>query len=170
MSGTGSTDSTWALSAKEGGGLAGRWWKWALSAPDDVSPVRDETGEFADWKQPRDLWFLAGTYGGKVVRRCAVPSDRPLFFPVLNMQHTREYSKVPQSMGVAEASATLNGIPLALQEFAAPFRTGLTRRFAWGIWCGITPLTPGEYVLEIRAEATNGFWVDTTYHLEVTAP
>ncbi|MFF1419957.1 hypothetical protein [Streptomyces sp. NPDC058280] len=170
MSGTESIDSTWKLSDKEGGVLAGRWWKWALSAPEGRSPVRDVTGEHAAWNQPNDLWFLAGTYGGRVVRRCAVPSDQPVFFPVLNMQHTRSYSKVPQSLGVAEATALLNGIPLALQEFSAPFRTGLTRRFAWGIWGGIAPLTPGQYVLEIKARSTSGFWVDTTYHLEAQAP
>lgn len=169
MSGTEPIGSTWELSGKEGGELAGRWWKWALSAPDDLSPVRDLTGEHAAWSQPSDLWFLAGTYGGRVVRRCAVPSDRPLFFPVLNMQHTRSYSKDPQSLTVAEATAFLNGLPLTLQEFSGPFRTGLTRRFAWGIWGGIRPLAPGQYVLEIRGKSTSGFWVDTSYHLEAKA-
>ncbi|MET7546540.1 hypothetical protein ABZS95_12935 [Streptomyces sp. NPDC005479] len=169
MSGAESVDSIWKLSNEEGGELAGLWWKWALSAPDDRSPVEDRTGEHAAWNQPDDLWFLAGTYGGHVVRRCAIPSDRPVFFPVLNMQHTRSYSRVPQSMTVAEATASLNSIPLPLQEFSAPFRTGLTQRYAWGIWGGIASLTPGQYVLEIKARATNGFWVDTTYHLESTA-
>ncbi|MGP3635993.1 hypothetical protein ACTU45_21985 [Streptomyces sp. 24-1644] len=170
MSGAGSAGSTGKLSNEEGGRLAGRWWKWALSAPDDRCPVQDTTGEHAAWKQPDDLWFLAGTYGGRVVRRCAVPSDRSLFFPVLNMQHTRLYSRVPQSMEVAEATASLNSVPLPLQEFTAPFRTGLVQRYAWGIWGGFAPLTPGAYVLEIKARATNGFWVDTTYHLESKAP
>ncbi|MFJ9057863.1 hypothetical protein OHB07_03375 [Streptomyces sp. NBC_00111] len=166
MSGTGSVDSGWKLSSAEGGRLAGRWWKWALSAPEGRSPVEDTTGEHAAWNQPDDLWFLAGTYGGQVVRRCAVPSARPLFFPVLNMQHTRSYSRVPLSMSVAEATASLNGIALPLEEFTAPFRTGLTQRYAWGLWGGVAPLIPGQYVLEIKARATNGFWVDTTYHLE----
>ncbi|GAA2981240.1 hypothetical protein [Streptomyces fulvorobeus] len=166
MSGTESVDSTWELSGEEGGALAGRWWKWALSAPDDRCPVQDTTGEHAAWKQPGDLWFLAGTYGGRVVRRCAVPADRRLFFPVLNMQHTRSYSRVPRSMAVAEADASLNGVPLPLREFTAAFRTGLVQRYAWGVWGGVAPLTPGAYVLEIRARATNGFQVDTTYHLE----
>lgn len=87
--------------------------------PDDISPVRDTTGEHADWNQPDDLWFLAGTYGGRVVRRCAIPADRRVFFPVLNMQHTRPYSKVPQSLTVAEATASLNGIPRSF-----PHRSG----------------------------------------------
>ena len=169
MSSTGAMDSTWVLSDKEGGKLAGRWWKWALSAPDDLSPVRDLTGEHASWSQPNDLWFLAGTYGGRVVRRCPIPSDRSAFFPVLNMQHPRSYSRVPLSMQVVEATASLNGVPLPLREFSASFRTGLTQRYAWGVWGGFPPLIPGEYVLEIRARATNGFWVDTTYHLESRA-
>lgn len=169
MGGIESVGSTWRLGDAEGGVLAGRWWKWALSAPDALSPVGDLTGEHAGWRQPDDLWFLAGTYGGRVVRRCVIPSGRPVFFPVLNMQHARSYSKVPLSMTVVQAAASLNGIPLTLQEFSAPFRTGLTRRFAWGIWSGIASLTPGQYVLEIRGRSANGFWVDTTYHLEAEA-
>lgn len=30
---------------------------------------------------------------------------------------------------------------------------------------GNRPLTPGQYVLEIKGSTTGGFWVDTTYHL-----
>ncbi|MET9600456.1 hypothetical protein [Streptomyces sp. NPDC006459] len=142
-----------------------------MSTPEDRSPVGDETGEHAGWNQPDDLWFLAGTYGGRVERRCAIPSDRPLFFPVLNMQHSRFYAKTPQTMGVVKATADLNGVPLPLREFSAQFRTRwLTRRFTWGIWAAVAPLTPGQYVLEIKATAHNGFCVDTTYHLEATAP
>lgn len=166
MSGTGPADGTWNPGDAEGGELSGRWWTWALSAPDDHDPVRDTTGEHADWNQPDDLWFLAGTYGGRVVRRCAVPSDRPLFFPVLNMQHPRSYSRVPLSMSVAQAAASLNGVPLPLREFTASFRTGTVQRYTWGLWGGVAPLLPGQYVLEIRARAANGFGVDTTYHLE----
>ena len=59
---------------EQGGELAARWWQWALSAPDDRSPVSDTTGEFAGWRQPDDVWFLAGTYGGRVVRRCSKSS------------------------------------------------------------------------------------------------
>ncbi|MER7725188.1 hypothetical protein [Streptomyces sp. NPDC096323] len=157
----------WELSADEGGVLAGRWWKWAMSAPDDVSPVRDTTGEHAAWNQPSDLWFLAGTYGGRVVRRCVIPTGKPIFFPVLNMRIDRAYAKVPPSMKVAEASAFLNGLPVPLQEFSGLFRTGLKRHFAWGIWGGISPLAPGHYVLEIKGRAEGGFWVDTSYHLDV---
>ncbi|MER7622187.1 hypothetical protein [Streptomyces sp. NPDC126503] len=159
------------LSGREGGRLAARWWQWALSAPDACSPVLDRTGEFAGWQQPDDVWFLAGTYGGRVVRRCSLPADRPVFFPVFNTQRPAFFSSRPEVMNVAEAHAFLNGSPLPLHEYASPrFRTGVTPRVAWGLWSALAPLTPGQYVLEIKADTGDGFRVDTTYHLTATAP
>ncbi|MER7520880.1 hypothetical protein [Streptomyces sp. NPDC126499] len=160
--------SEWRISEDEGGALAARWWQWALSAPERRSPVADTTGEYAAWRQPDDVWFLAGTYGGRVVRRCEIPADRPAFFPVLNVQHTKLYSRTPLAMEVSSAKAYLNGAPLLLREFVAPpFRVGLRKHLAWGIWAGLAPLLPGQYVLEIKAASTGDFWVDTTYHLTV---
>ncbi|MFD8889736.1 hypothetical protein [Streptomyces sp. NPDC059566] len=70
------------------------------------------------------------------------------------MQHNRFYAKTPQTMGVVKATADLNGVPLPLREFSAQFRTRwLTRRFTWGIRAAVAPLTPGQYVLEIKATA-----------------
>ncbi|MGI5377171.1 hypothetical protein ACQEV2_23590 [Streptomyces sp. CA-251387] len=157
------------LGPERGGELAARWWQWALSAPDDRSPVRDRTGEFAGWRQPDDVWFLAGTYGGRVVRRCSMPSGRPVFFPVFNTQRAQTLtSREPMVMEVAEAKAFLNGAPLPMHEFTSkPFRAALRRRIAWGLWCAFDPLPVGHYVLEIKARTTGGFWVDTTYHLTV---
>ncbi|MEU3603003.1 hypothetical protein ABZ714_30490 [Streptomyces sp. NPDC006798] len=77
---------------------------------------------------------------------------------------------MPLAGTVETATASLNGVPLTLREFSAPFPTGLIRRHAWGIWGGVTPLVPGQYVPEIKAANTDGFRGDTTYHLESTAP
>ncbi|MGW4161698.1 hypothetical protein [Streptomyces sp. NPDC004788] len=160
--------SEWQMTDDEGGTLAARWWQWARSAPESRSPVADTTGEHADWQQPGDVWFLAGTYGGRVERRCEIPADRPVFFPVLNTVHTKLRSRRPLPLDVSTAKAHLNGVPLPLHEFTTrPFRLGLQMHLAWGLWAALTPLLPGQYVLEIKAASTDGFWVDTTYHLTV---
>ncbi|AZM90565.1 MULTISPECIES: hypothetical protein [Streptomyces] len=165
-------DGEWRVSAAEGGRLAARWWRWALSAPDEESPVGDTTGAYAGWRQPRDVWFLAGTYGGRVVRRCSIPSGRPLFFPVLNTERAAvPFLTRPWRLEVARASAALNSSPLELREFSSkPFPLRGLPHVAWGLWCALEPLPPGQFVLEVEAAAANGFWIDTTYHLTVTPP
>ncbi|MGW0395330.1 hypothetical protein ACWDYJ_31520 [Streptomyces sp. NPDC003042] len=165
-------DGDWRIGEAEGGRLAARWWKWALSAPDDRSPVGDTTGAYAGWRQPDDLWFLAGSHGGRVVRRCRIPAGRRVFFPVLNTQRPAvPFVTRPWRPEVTRASAALNSTPLALGEFSSkPFQSMGIPRIAWGLWCGLEPLPAGQFVLEIDSAATNGFWVDTTYHLTVTAP
>jgi hypothetical protein len=167
MSGTRPVGGAWKLDEDDGGHLAGRWWKWALSAPDELSPVRDTTGEHAGWNQPDDVWFLAGTYGGRVERRCAVPAGRHLFFPVLNTHHTWEYSQQHLMMRFQRADASLNGVRLPLREFCGGFRLDDGERcLTWGVWGGLEPLAPGHYVLEIQAQSGE-FVVDTAYHLTV---
>ncbi|AUG80589.1 hypothetical protein CFP65_5910 [Kitasatospora sp. MMS16-BH015] len=152
----------------DGGELAARWWKWALSAPAESCPVRDTTGRHAQWRQPSDVWFLAGTYGGRVVRRCQIPSGRPVFFPVINSARSAlGLSGRPIQVAVSSAAADLNGVPLEMYEYSTRRFWAVGRpRVAWGLWSALSPLTPGQYVLTIRA--TSGtFLVDTTYHLDV---
>jgi len=62
------------------------WWQWASSMPALESPVRDMTGLKCDVNQTGKVWFLAGGYGSsKISRKCSVPKDNYLFFPVINM-------------------------------------------------------------------------------------
>ncbi|MFJ7207013.1 hypothetical protein ACIQWR_26210 [Streptomyces sp. NPDC098789] len=147
--------------------LAARWWKWADAAPSGRSPVRDATGEHAHRGQPSDVWFLAGTYGGRVVRRCTVPTDRPLFFPVLNTRRLAlGFSARPSRIATSRAEAELNGIPLPVREAASKRFWSVGPQVAWGLWSTIDPLLPGDYVLSVTAKTETGdFRVDTTYHL-----
>jgi hypothetical protein len=69
---------------KSYGEWAAEWWKWALGTPASVNPLLDPTGEHCGAGQPDHVWFLAGSFGGSVNRQCAVPTGRPLFFPVVN--------------------------------------------------------------------------------------
>jgi len=64
--------------------LAADWWKWALETQASVNPVIDPTGENCGVNQTDDVWFLAGSFVGPVIRECTVPSGRTLFFPLIN--------------------------------------------------------------------------------------
>jgi hypothetical protein len=55
-------------------GLAARWVRWVAGVGPLRNPVADGTGEHAAIDQPDDVWFLAGTFGGEVERRCSIPA------------------------------------------------------------------------------------------------
>ena len=62
------------------------WWKWAMSSPDEVNPVRDISGTHCDTGQRGKVWFLAGGFGSSLIRRnCTIPAGKYIFFPVINM-------------------------------------------------------------------------------------
>ncbi|MEU6410315.1 hypothetical protein ACGFIJ_32150 [Microbispora bryophytorum] len=163
--------------------LAERWWQWVASIPASRNPLVDGTGEFAAEGQPDDVWFLAGTFGGGVKRRCSIPSDRPIFFPMFNIFRGTflflgaRAPVCPQASGSAE----LNGTSLPVHEVknqkkfildAAPesplsFEGKVAVR-AWGLWGHLDPLSPGTYVLTFRGEERpGGFWVEAEYDLTV---
>lgn len=74
MSGAESIDSTWKPTGNEGGPLAGRWWKWAPSAPDDLSPVRGVDGLIRPhFSGPR--WLHVVVAGGSAFRLAAAPAS-----------------------------------------------------------------------------------------------
>lgn len=67
-----------------------KWWQWAVSFSEHLSPVIDRTGKLANSKQPFDVFFLAGIYGdtGKIfpTRKCVIPSGKSILFPVINYE------------------------------------------------------------------------------------
>ncbi len=162
--------------------LAGRWWQWAMSIPTERNPVCDETGRFAGANQPADVWFLAGTFGGKASRRCEIPHGRPIFFPLFNMMHrtTLRNRRIPY-VASASGHAELNGVPLPVREVAnrkpfpveavegGPFgEHGRYKATAWGLWAALEDLAYGNYILTFGGEyEPGGFWVEATYDLEI---
>lgn len=55
-----------------------KWWQWLWSAPVDQNPGLDETGEFVNWGQDGQVWFLAPAYFGTYERTANIPSGRML--------------------------------------------------------------------------------------------
>ncbi|NEC17615.1 signal protein [Streptomyces parvus] len=160
--------------------LQGRWWSWAASEPDGTNPVVDRDGSLCGRNQPRDVWFLAGTFGGQVKRDCRVPHGRPIALPVINSFGDRE--RCADFMGDARGTVVLDGEPVepevhegdAIVVEGAPGNpvTGEEGTFTatgCGLWVQIPSLAPGTHSLAIRGQS-GGFSVGVDYALTVAAP
>jgi hypothetical protein len=61
------------------------WWKWLHSIPTNSNPALDTTGQFCSKSQNNsDVWFLAGTFGDSVIRKCTIPHGKAIFFPIIS--------------------------------------------------------------------------------------
>ena len=91
------------------------WWQWAASFDRGDSPITDQTGELCGAKQSGPVWFLAGTYGThRTVRRCKVPKDKYLFFPLINYVVMRPMDRVVSCNSVKRDAARLTDKAFAL--------------------------------------------------------
>lgn len=103
------------------GEFSARWWQWLLSIPRPGNPNLDSSGANCAIGQVDDVWFLAGTFGGTVVRSCVVPAGKPLFFPLINTivfkpRGSETLLDLRRQAGafidsVIELECTLDGIP-----------------------------------------------------------
>jgi len=183
----GSTYSEWAA----------EWWKWAYGAPADSNPVLDATGEFADVGQSGAVWFLAGSFGETLTRTVTVPSDKVLFFPILNwvwmgpwtLRDGRYFveSHLDAVLDVGDFSCEIDGVSVSDLE---SYRTSTARGDEYfirlprnnlfgapaglegptvdaGIYLMLRPLPAGEHTIHIFASDDATFTVDVTYDLTV---
>ena len=121
------------------------WWKWNYELPQMAGncrvPFEDPTGAFCADGQSGDVFFLAGTLGGAVVRdKCVVPKGKAIFFPILSF--SADNAGLPPGMQLSDAdlmaymktqldgipvsglSADFDGVPIAN---LAHFRTQITK-------------------------------------------
>ena len=81
-----------------------KWWQWILSIPKTHNPVYDTSGEKSYYSlNNENVVFLAGTAGGKAVRRVTIPSGRSILLPVINC--TTSYAENPSLKTEAEMFA-----------------------------------------------------------------
>lgn len=162
-------------------GLVARWVRWVAAHDDRQNPVSDPTGAHAGHHQPEDVWFLAGSYGETVRRRCAVPAGRPLFFPAFNMWQwpagPGELPVVSRATGYALVDGV--AVPVATIGTATPFEVrgvagnGVTdtarpvRVSCWGLWATVAPLPPGPHTVAFGGTDGHGFRVDAHYEVRV---
>ena len=156
--------------------LSAAWWQWAFSAPSEVNPVGDRSGEHCSVNQRGRVWFLAGGFGSsRISRRCEVPAGKHLFFPIINMVYYPRAANTGFTCEQARRNAALNndtavelfaaidGVPIAdLKRFRAstnvcfdildrvPKEVGAYRAYpsaSDGYWLLLPPLKKGVHTL-----------------------
>jgi hypothetical protein len=166
---------------KSHGEWTGAVWQWFQEIPLEVNPANDATGEFCNMNQnDPDVWFLAGTFGGKQERECTIPKDRALVIIVSGASCS--YAEDPtlktedDLRGCAEESvvgttvrASVDGIRIPNVEdyysVSPVFTVKLPEGNVWDVpgpmetesvaagWTLIVkPLPEGEHVIEFSAE------------------
>jgi hypothetical protein len=159
--------------------LAVEWWKWAVRRPKGEDPVSDRNGRRCAQGQPDAVFFLAGTSGGAVRRRCEVPAERPLFFPVVNVLCPKSIGK--RSCGDvirdADVRVTVDGeradtqfiVSDALEPEADPrssFAVTEPKAVAAGHYALVAPLDRGKHRIMFTGTAGD-LTVAAAYALQV---
>jgi len=170
-----------------------RWWNWLVSIPKDRNPALDSTGEHADENQRYELFFLAGK-DGKAERRCVIPLNKPIFFPITATQATlAKYNTYPSKLleiakskqnNVKEMKLKIDNILIqGLDNFrmvndgftlTVPFDnilnlpSGTTQAVSDGRWILLRFLHASEHVIEFVArEVEPDVITKVTYHLTI---
>jgi hypothetical protein len=156
------------------------WWNWCYYDPYGENPAEDYTGELSSKGQvSKDVWYLAGTFGGKAQRKCQVPKGMSIFFPVINdliSFHTDQQLKTESELhAYAKAdldhtillAARIDGCELqnlnsyrvhsSLFQIMLPVEVGRsapvrTQAVSDGYWIFLKPLAPGEHIIEFKGE------------------
>jgi hypothetical protein len=174
-----------------------KWWQWAFSTPKQVNPVLDEDGKNCAQGQSGPVWFLAGTFGGSVVRECTIPAEKSIMFPILNSEcsyaefpnlktesELRDCAKTFQDQ-VTQIEATIDGVGLqGLEKYRVQsplFNLTLPENNALGIqvlstqavsdgnWVFLKPLTPGKHEIHFRGSSVDFTTTSTnTFATETT--
>ena len=157
------------------------WWKWCSSQPYVTNPAADRDGKFCCNNQTNPhVWFLAGTFGGSVVRRCVIPLGRSIFFPIITnrisyAEHsylkTRKELQTYAKADLDQASeywAKVDGIKLAklnhyrvrtpVFSFCLPLNEMQNinikdcKAVSDGYWVFLHPLNSGKHEIEFVGE------------------
>jgi hypothetical protein len=175
--------------------LQHEWWQWVMAIPSSDSPVYDKTGNRCGIGQRGDVWFLAGSTGGKVTRKCTVPQGISLLVPVVNNfcfpdasytdpACTSDTIAFIDSFTTGTYSLQVNGTEVTptrvtdMSDFTftvgsngfGGVKPGMYRAtVADGYWAVVPPLALGANVIRIVAQGPL-FSLDVTYNLDVVAP
>jgi hypothetical protein len=172
-----------------------RWWEWVLSIAKTENPLVDEDGKNCANNQSGPVWFLAGTLRGPAERSCAIPADKAILFPVINVEAsvaegdgtTEEAlaARVKFEMDqITDMRAMISGTNVnELKHYrikSPPFDVTLpadnvlglpaqtTKMMSEGYWLFLKPLEPGKYDLHSFGSCLAGrIKIGVSYHLTI---
>jgi hypothetical protein len=176
-----------------------KWWQWFAAIPAKTNPGSDKTGENAGINQVEpNVWFLAGTIGGNTVaRKCLIPKERAILFPVINYEmNTFERPELKTELqllkhvtqdqdDIVNLDAVVDGqrIPIfrvrsdptffyitAPEDNAMEIPFGATAyATADGFWVFLKPLPSGEHTIYFFGSCSNGTRnVKANYRITIT--
>src|SRR5215831_6300169 len=159
-----------AASGKTYGDWSAVWWQVMMAIPVESNPTFDLTGANCSGGNTAAIFFLAGQGTGETVTRsCTVPTTKPLFFPIINVEcsnvekppffgatdEDREACarRIADGIGVSTLHVTLDGAavgnPSRLRAASPPFNFTIPRNdnilFVRGVTSG--------------RSASDGYWV-----------
>jgi len=164
-----------------------RWWKWFHSIPKEDSPALDRTGKFCDRSQHHpNVWFLAGTLGGSATRKCNIPSEKAILFPIITSAFS--YAVDPYLRTEEELTKTtkedidkVSKLKLKLNDTifddirkfrirSDPFDDVIngqpTRAVSDGYWIFLKPLHSGKLKIYFVGENVD-FFNEVTYYISI---
>jgi hypothetical protein len=88
--------------------LTAEWWQWSLSFPVDENPILDTTGEQCNKGDiSDDIFFLAGSAGGKVERECTISEGQAILIPIVNIINIKTLPEETEKLLLAQAEEIL---------------------------------------------------------------
>ena len=159
------------------------WWKWVVETPASASAIFGK-GDCRS-NQAGNVWFLWGDFAGKnkVTRKCNLPADTALFFPLINYSYfsfpsdpantrTKPFVLSRVACTPAQLSASIDGMPVAMPTqyfvpphlfdvtlpadnvFGFPGGTVFSPNSDAGYYLFLNPLSPGERNIQWSASWT----------------
>jgi hypothetical protein len=171
-----------------------RWVKWCLEQPIEINPAKDITGKNSCQNQSGPVWFLAGTFGGSVTRRCTIPMEKAIMFPIIEKEcsfaedkHIKTEADLisrtsDETSRISHLEASVDGVTLQdLSKYRVQtpvfdlifpknnvysVHEGPTRATSNGFWVFLEPLSAGEHKIYFKGvHRQPDFHTEVTYHL-----
>ena len=173
-----------------------RWVKWCLEQPIETNPAMDATGRNCCQNQSGPVWFLAGTFGGPATRKCTLPMEKAIMFPVIEKECSFAEDKdisteadlisrtTDQTSNISHLEASVDGVTLQdLRRYRVQthvfdlvfpknnvysVQEGPTRATSNGFWVFLEPLCVGEHKIYFKGVHRHpDFHTEVTYHLHI---